>query len=164
MNLQAARKLSEPRYQDIPSGLIPDTDLDGARVHVVAGKANGVRGPVSGVATAPLHLDVTVPQGGQMTLNVPADRNACCYVFEGGGEIGAGEPDGNSQAVRAGELAVLGEGSRVTLVGDAEPMHLLLLATKPIWEPVARYGPFVMTTQDEIRQAIDDFRSGALTR
>ena len=97
-------------------------------------------------------------------LDVTADRNACCYVFEGGGEIGAGEPDGTPRAVRAGELAVLGEGSRVTLVWDAEPMRLLLLAAKPLGEPVARYGPFVVTTQDEIRQAIDDFRSGTLTR
>ena len=118
---------------------------------------------VAWLATVPLYLDVTVPQGGRVTLDVPADRNACCYVFEGGGEIGAGEPDGTPRAVSAGELAVLEEGSRMTLVGDAEPMRLLLVA-KPVGEPVARCGPFVMTTQNEIRQAIDDFRSGALTQ
>ena len=159
VNLPADTKMTEPRYQDIAPDQIPEAEVDGARIRVVAGDVDGLHGPVNGVATDPTYLDVTVPAGGVVTLPVPADRNACCYVFEGDGTIGACD-DRAGESVQPGELAVLAEGDRVTLTGGAAPLRLLLLAAKPIGEQVARYGPFVMTTQDEIRQAIDDFRAG----
>ena len=163
VNLPAAQKMIEPRYQDIAPERVPETEWNGARIRVLAGDVNGVRGPVTGVATEPTYLDVTVPVGRRAQLEIPDGRNAFCYTFEGEGEIGDAT-EGAAQTVRAGELAVLGEGSHVTLGSRTVPLRLLLLAAQPIGEPVARYGPFVMTSHDEIRQAIDDFRNGRFAR
>ena len=155
VNLPAKDKMTAPRYQDIPPGDIPEVDAgNGVRVRVIAGRFGDVQAPVSGVATDPLYLDVTVPAGASFEVPLPAEHNAFAYVFEGAAKI-AGEK------VARGELAVLGRGERFAVEADAaDGARLVLIAGRPLNEPVAKYGPFVMNTADEIRQAVYDYQSG----
>jgi redox-sensitive bicupin YhaK (pirin superfamily) len=156
VNLPAANKLIRPRYQDIPPERVTETIVDDARVRLVAGEVGGRRGPVEGIVTAPEMLDVALSARGSMRHPLPASHNAFLYVIEGAVEVGAGKTP-----VREGQLAVLGPGDLLALRSPAGG-RLLCLAGRPLGEPVARYGPFVMNTDDEIRQAIDDYRSGRL--
>jgi redox-sensitive bicupin YhaK (pirin superfamily) len=112
-----------------------------------------VSGPVSAVATDPMYLDVALPAGASLAVPVPEDDNAFAYVFEGAAKIGGEE-------VARGELAVLGHGGRVGLAAGPEGARVLVIAGRPLNEPVAKYGPFVMNTNDEIRQAVHDYQSG----
>ena len=156
VNLPAAGKLCRPRYQDIAPGRVAEVHVDDAAVRVVAGELAGRRGPVEGIVTAPEMLDVRLPARGTLRHALPASHNAFVYVIEGAAEIGEAKT-----AVRDGQLAVLGAGEVLTL-RSAQGARLLCLAARPIGEPVARYGPFVMNTEDELRQAVEDYRSGRL--
>jgi len=154
VNLPAKDKMTAPRYQDIPPGDIPEVDAgNGVRVRVIAGRFRNVSGPVSAVATDPMYLDVTLPAGASLEVPLPADDSAFAYVFEGAAKIGG-------EQVARGELAVLGNGERVEFAAGAESARLVLIAGRPLNEPVAKYGPFVMNTNDEIRQAVADYQSG----
>ncbi|MGH9391405.1 MAG: pirin family protein, partial [Vicinamibacteria bacterium] len=156
VNLPARNKMTEPRYQDIPASAIPEVSAEGGVViRVIAGEAQGVRGPVEGIATSPLYLDVLVPAGRTYEHPTTQEHNALAYVYEGAGEVGG-------ERVEAGELAVLSRDSEdaVRLTAPDRPMRLLLLAAKPLEEPLARYGPFVMNTRAEIEQAFEDYRRG----
>jgi hypothetical protein len=157
VNLPARDKMTEPRYQDIPPESIPEVEReDGVRIRIVAGDALGQKGPVSGVATSPLYLDVFLPSGREYVHEIPAGHNAFAYVFEGEGEAGG-------EALSSGELAVFSpEGDAVRVSSRGTPMRFLLLAARPLDEPMARYGPFVMNTREEIRQAFEDYRRGTL--
>ena len=154
VNLPAKDKMTAPRYQDIPPGDIPEVDAgNGVRVRVIAGRFGNVSGPVSAVATDPMYLDVTLPAGASLEVPLPADDSAFAYVFEGGAKIGG-------EQVARGELAVLGNGERVEFAAGPEGARLVLIAGRPLNEPVAKYGPFVMNTNDEIRQAVHDYQTG----
>jgi redox-sensitive bicupin YhaK (pirin superfamily) len=156
VNLPARNKMTDPRYQDIPASAIPEVSAEGGvRIRVIAGEAQGTRGPVEGIATSPLYLDVLVPAGRGYEHPVDPEHNAFTYVFEGAGEVGG-------ERLEAGELAVLSrEGEEgVRLMASDRPMRALLLAAKPLGEPLARYGPFVMNTRAEIEQAFEDYRRG----
>lgn len=158
VNLPAADKMTAPRYQDIAPERIPQCTTDsGAQVRVIAGRFEDAQGPVDAAATAPVYLDVALPAGSRQSLPVPAGHNAFVYVFEG--EVAVG-PDGAAQPVARGELGVLGRGGDVTVAAGAQPARLILVAGRPLGEPVAKYGPFVMNTQDEIVAAIRDFQAG----
>lgn len=158
VNLPAAHKMTRPRYQDLAPERVRELTIDGARVRLVAGEAGGARGPVDGIVTAPQMLDVTLPAGGRFRHPIPAAHNAFLYVVEGTIQVG----DARSQA-GAGQLAVLGTGRRLLIqAANDRPARLLCLAGTPIGEPVARRGPFVMNTEEELRQAVDDYRSGRL--
>ncbi len=153
VNLPAKHKMMPPRYQDIEPSRIPEiTVAGGARIRVLAGAVNGTRGPVADIVTDPLLLDVAVT-GAPAILPVPAAHNVFAYVFDGNALVG--EP---ARKVERGCIAVLGAGDAVKLAGG--PGRVLLAAGKPLKEPVARYGPFVMNTDAEIRQAIADYQSG----
>jgi redox-sensitive bicupin YhaK (pirin superfamily) len=155
VNLPAADKMTAPRYQDIAPSMIPSAEpVEGVRVRVVAGDAFGARGPVSGVATEPVYLDVHLQAGAQVSIPLPENHNAFAYVFEG-----EGVRVGDEQLVR-GELAVLSAGDSVALAADGKSARVLVVAGKPLNEPVAKYGPFVMNTPEQIVQAIQDFQSG----
>jgi quercetin 2,3-dioxygenase len=157
VNLPARDKMAPPRYQEFGPDAIPQAVRpDGARVRVIAGEAEGLRGPVVGIATSPLYLDVALPDGVAFSQPLPAEHNALAYAFEGTVRIGAGE----GTRVAAGHLAVLGPGERVEARGAAGGGRLLLIAARPLGEPVARYGPFVMNTREEIRQAVRDLEAG----
>jgi redox-sensitive bicupin YhaK (pirin superfamily) len=156
VNLPAANKMIRPRYQDIAPDRVPETIVDDAAVRLVAGEVDGRRGPVEGIVTAPEMLDVNLPAKGAMSRTLPATHNAFVYVMEGSAQIG-----GARTTVAAGQLAVLGAGELLALRSDGGG-RMLCLAGRPIDEPVARYGPFVMNTDDELRQAVDDYRAGRL--
>jgi len=154
VNLPAKDKMTDPRYQDIAPERIPVVDAGGGvKVRVIAGRFGEVEGPVSAVVTDPIYLDVALPAGAKFEMPLPAAHNAFAYVFEGGAES-AGEK------VARGELAVLGRGERFAVGADAGGARLVLVAGRPLHEPVAKYGPFVMNTADEIRQAVYDYQSG----
>jgi redox-sensitive bicupin YhaK (pirin superfamily) len=158
VNLPAKDKMTKPRYQDIDPEAIPVVALpDGIRVKVLAGRFRDTEGPVSAVATEPFYVDVSLPAGGSLAVPVPAQHNAFAYVFEGAATIGADE---DARPVGRGELAVLGLGGEVQLAAGLKPARLILVAGRPLREPVAKYGPFVMNTPDEIRQAIADYQAG----
>jgi len=163
VNLPASEKMRPPRYQDIPPERVPEVTLEGgARLRVVAGRAGGVSGPIDGIVTQPLYLDVALPAGGRFSQEVADGHNAFAYVFEGEAELGTDGRDGAGTRVAAGNLAVLGDGAVFHARALSAPARFLLVAARPIGEPVARYGPFVMNTREEIHQAIRDFQSGTL--
>jgi redox-sensitive bicupin YhaK (pirin superfamily) len=145
--LAARDKMIPPRYQDIDPADVPELDVQGARVRVVAGRIGDVTGPVHGVATEPVFLDVSLPAGARLAHALPDSHTS--FVFACEGEVRAGT---RSTPLHAGELAVLGEGARVELATDANPARLLLIAGRPLREPSARYGPFVMNSEAEILQ------------
>jgi redox-sensitive bicupin YhaK (pirin superfamily) len=162
VNLPASDKMREPRYQDIAPDQVPEvTGEDGARLRVVAGEAAGAKGPVNGIVTQPLYLDVALREGGNLSQPVPAGHSAFAYVFEGEVTFG-GDGDAAAEKVASGHLAVLEEGDTVQARTAQGPARFLLVAAKPIGEPVARYGPFVMNTREEIHQAVRDFQEGRL--
>jgi quercetin 2,3-dioxygenase len=154
VNLPAKDKMTAPRYQDIAPERIPEVDAGGGvRVRVIAGRFGDVQGPVSAVATDPIYLDVALPAGARFDVPLPEGHNAFAFVFEGAATI-AGEQVGR------GELAVLGRGEKVELEVGPGGARLVVIAGRPLNEPVAKYGPFVMNTADEIRQAVYDYQSG----
>ena len=157
INLPARLKMSAPRYQEYAPERIPFVDAaPGVRAKVIAGTVAGVRGPIEAEATDPIYLDLHLDAGAAYGHAVPAGHNAFVYVFEGAARVGA---DG-AQRVAKGELAVLADGERIDVAADGGPARVLLLAGRPLREPVAKYGPFVMNTMDEIRQAVEDLRAG----
>jgi redox-sensitive bicupin YhaK (pirin superfamily) len=126
-------------------------------VKVIAGRALGVAARVD-TRTPILYFDVTVQPGGRVVLDVPRDYNVAVYVYDGAGPVAD-----DTDASPSGTFAMLGAGDQVALACAADartPMRALVLGGTPIGEPVARYGPFVMNTEAEVRQAVDDFRSG----
>ncbi|MBI4828048.1 MAG: pirin family protein [Nitrospinae bacterium] len=156
VNLPAARKMDPPRYQDIAPERIPSVTLEGGAVaRVIAGEAGGARGPVEGIVTDPLYLDVTLAEGTSFIQRIPAGHTAFALVYEGAARFGA-------TALARGELAVFGPGDVVRGAAESGGGRLILLAAAPLNEPVARYGPFVMNTVDEIEKAFDDYRAGRL--
>jgi redox-sensitive bicupin YhaK (pirin superfamily) len=161
VNLPARDKMIAPRYQEVPAVRIPvGKSADGlATVRVIAGEALGVRAVIE-THTAIVYQDWTLSPGARVEQPIGADHGALVYVFEGAALVGA---DGRD--VMDGQMAILGEGQSVVLAckSDApQAARLLLLAGVPLGEPVARYGPFVMNTDVQIRQAILDYQSGRL--
>jgi redox-sensitive bicupin YhaK (pirin superfamily) len=163
VNLPARDKMMAPRYQEVPSSRIPVGRSDDglASVKVVAGEALGARAVIE-TRTPIVYQDWTLSPGARVVQPLPADHAGLVFVF--GGTVLVGE---DAREVKDGQMAQLGDGDSVTLAcaKDAkEPARLLLLAGVPLGEPVARYGPFVMNTETQIRQAILDYQSGRLGR
>jgi redox-sensitive bicupin YhaK (pirin superfamily) len=158
VNLPAAKKMIPPRYQDIAPERIAEVARDRARVRVVAGRAFGSVGPVTGIEVDPLFLDLDLEKGAALEHAVEEAHAAFVYVPAGAVRIGQAKTE-----VHAGQLAVLGRGDSVTVGCDAVEGRVLLFAGRPIGEPVARSGPFVMNTNDELRKAWEDYRAGRLT-
>ena len=159
VNLPAKKKLSEPYYQDIPSAEIPEFFAeDGVSVRIIAGESHGMEGAVKGIVTQPLYLDLRIPKNVSFNQSVPEKHQAFIYVYRGQITV-SNSGNGGGLDLKAGELGVLGSGNSVELQGGQEMSQLLLLAATPLHEPIARYGPFVMNTQEEIIQAVEDFRT-----
>ena len=177
-NLPSSLKLTEPRYQDVPSTAIPEvTDDDGTRVRVVCGEFWGKKGPVYGVAADPSYLDVWVPAGQGKSIAIDTRRNAFAYVFEGSGSFrDASEPQGVltdrpgpvEDVVREQtgnrSLVLFGSGDEVTVQAGEQGIRFLLVSGRPIEEPVAWYGPIVMNTEEELRQAYAELREGTFIK
>ena len=155
VNLPAADKMTAPRYQDIaPERIARVEPAPGVQARVIAGRLGEAVGPVQGIATDPLYLDITLAAGARFELDLPEEHHAFAYVFEGESAEVGGEP------LSRGELAVLSEGDRLTLGAGTSAARLLVVAGRPLNETVARYGPFVMNTPAQIQEAIADFRAG----
>ncbi len=173
-NLPASLKMTDPRYQDVPSSAIPEvTDDDGTRVRVVCGEFWGKKGPVEGVAADPNYLDVSVPPRTRRRLKIETDRNAFAYVFAGSGtfrDASSPQPvltdqvvDPNAAPVydaRNHSLVLFDRGDEIVVQTGDEGMRFLLISGKPIEEPVAWYGPIVMNTQEQLRQAFAELKTG----
>ncbi len=159
VNLPARDKMMAPRYQEVPASRIPQAATrDGrARVRVIAGEALGVRAVID-TRTPIVYQDWSLDPGAAVEQPLAEGHHAFVYVFEGRAEVGT-----DGQSLGDGQLGLLGPGDRVRLAappGAAGSARMLLLAGQPLREPVARYGPFVMNTESEIRQALSDYRSG----
>ncbi len=159
VNLPAAQKMSAPRYQEIAAASIPAFEQGGARVRLVAGAYAGMTGPVTEIAAQPIYLDVELEAGAGFRLPLPAGHTAVAYVFEGKGTFSS---SGGSETIDATpRMVVLEGGDEVHAQASAEtPMRFMLMAGAPFGEPIVPYGPFVMNTEDEIRQALAELRSG----
>lgn len=156
LNLPAQRKMTTPWYKDFPSSEIPEyTTEDNVTVRVIAGSSNGVAGAVTRETTEPLYLDIHVPAGAEFSTALPGTHNAFIYVYRGTVTVGGVEVESH----RMGILSNTPEADGVTLSAK-EDARLILVAGKPLNEPIVQYGPFVMNTQEEIHQALDDFRNG----
>jgi redox-sensitive bicupin YhaK (pirin superfamily) len=156
VNLPAAEKMDEPVYQDIAASNIPEVTLpSGARVRVISGEIQGVRGPVRPRPSDPISLEVELPAGQEFRYTPPSGHTTLVHGVAGQLHVGEG-----TQVIREREMALLSpEGDVVVRSGDA-PGKFLLIAGKPIREQVAHYGPFVMNTREEIIQAAKDFEAG----
>jgi redox-sensitive bicupin YhaK (pirin superfamily) len=158
VNLPRAKKLVPPRYQDIAAGEIPELSVRGSRVRLVAGRLGGEEGAARDIAVAPTFLDVTPGAGG--VFQEELDPQATAFVFVLDGTLRVGE---EGTPVSAAELAVLGPGATVRLHAETADARVLVLAARPLGEPIARRGPFVMNTEAELDQAFADYRAGRLT-
>ena len=158
LNLPAKRKMAEPWYRDIASREIPEYVTTGnVTVRVIAGTSNGVAGVVTREDTEPMYLDVHLPAGASFSTALPSTHNAFIYVYRGTVKVG----DTLVESHRMGILSNTPEADGVALTA-AEDARLILIAGRPLNEPIVQYGPFVMNTQEEIHQAMDDFRNGRL--
>jgi redox-sensitive bicupin YhaK (pirin superfamily) len=153
VNLPAKLKMTRPRYQEVASGKIPEIEHGNARIRVVAGRVGDVAGAVTEIAADPSYLDVLLPAGEKFEYPVPRGHSAFVYVFRGEAAIG-------ETLARSPGLVVLGDGDLVSVRAGADGARFLLVSGKPLHEPVARYGPFVMNTRREIEQALADLQSG----
>ncbi|SFU51624.1 pirin family protein [Pseudoduganella namucuonensis] len=158
LNLPAKDKMRQPWYRDFNAEQVPAFATDeGARVKVIAGHSHGVRGAVQREVTEPIYIDVELPAGASFGQRLPAGHNAFIFAYRGAVEIG-GKP------VASGRMAILentpdADGVRIQA---AEDSRFILVAGQPLNEPIAQYGPFVMNTQAELMQAVEDFRAGKL--
>jgi redox-sensitive bicupin YhaK (pirin superfamily) len=159
LNLPAKEKMRPPAYRDIPAGQIPSVALDQGVVKVIAGEFGGTRGAVHGGSTDPHYWDVRLEPGAALEAALPAGHNAFLYAYEGEAFVGA---DKKPLPHRAAGL--LSTGDRLSIVAGDAGARVLVLAGKPIGEPVVQYGPFVMNTREEIEQAIADYQAGEFTR
>jgi redox-sensitive bicupin YhaK (pirin superfamily) len=160
VNLPAADKMCAPRYQNLEPEQIPEVAREGgARIRVIAGAVDGVAGPVDGISVEPLYLDVSLPAGGATELAIAPGHTAFAYAVDGEVEVVA-EGGGATSGVAPGVLAVLSDGDALRLGASEGAARALVIAGRPIGEPIARYGPFVMNTREEIIQAFADFQAG----
>ena len=161
VNLPANLKMTKPRYQEIRAGSIPElTSADGARIRVISGTAEGgVSGPVTGIAANPVYLDVSVPARTSFTQGVERGHTAFAYVFEGEATFLDDAKD-NGTKVTEPRLIIFGDGDQIKVITGESPVRFLLVSGKPLHEPVARYGPFVMNTREEIEQTLFELRQG----
>lgn len=159
LNLPARDKMVPAWYRDIKSAEIPEfVTSDGVVARLIAGRSHGVAGAMQRDATAPLMLDVHLPAGARFAQALTTDLNAFVYVYRGDVSI-----DGNAVPERRmAILAAAGDADGVVIVAGAEPARVLLIAGRPLHEPIVQHGPFVMNTQDEIQAAVNDFRAGRL--
>jgi len=177
-NLPSSLKMTKPRYQDVLSAEIPEVvDDDGTRVRVICGDFWGKTGPVQGVAADPRYVDVSVPPRQRKRLAVETTRHAFAYVFAGSGTFrDASDPHGVlTEDVNGGDtltrsqagnrsLVLFDRGDEVVVEAGDEGIRFLLVSGKPIEEPVAWYGPIVMNTEEQLREAYAELRSGTFIK
>jgi len=158
VNLPAKDKMTAPKYQEFAPDRIPQVaPAEGVTVKVIAGQVGDTHGPIVQPATDPLYLDIGLAAQRAWSCELPDGHSAFAYVFEGGLTLGEGEA---ARPVAQHELAVLGGGRELRLRAGAEGARLILVAGRPLREPIARHGPFVMNTRQELMQAFVDYQEG----
>ena len=163
INLPARDKMTEPKYQEFGPEKIPVANPGkGVSVKVIAGRVGDTVGPIAQAATDPTYLDVALEAGAAFTHSVPFDHAAFLYVYEGSVRVGAGD---SAATIGAHQLAVLGNGVDIRIEGREAPAgahvsRAIIVAGRPLGEPVAKYGPFVMNTRDEVIRAVEDYQTG----
>jgi redox-sensitive bicupin YhaK (pirin superfamily) len=164
VNLPASQKMGPPRYQEVAADSIPAHDQSGVKARVVAGQFDGAVGPVTEIAARPVYMEVILQPATEFALPIPSGHTAVAYVFEGRGEFGL-DGDGRGEPIEAVRMAVFSDGDqlRARAAPDAT-VRFMLMAGAPFNEPIVPYGPFVMNTEDEIRQALADLRSGTFVK
>ena len=164
VNLPARLKMMPPRYQEVPSSQIPLVQRsDGVTIRVIAGMVDGARGPITEIAADPTYLDVSIPARGIFTHPIERGHSAFAYLFEGQGVFDV-IPDGPGETLQQPKLIVFDDGDFVEARAGGVAIRFLLVSGKPLNEPIARYGPFVMNTREEIEQALADLRAGTFVR
>jgi len=177
-NLPSSLKMTSPRYQEVKATDIPEVEeSDGTHIRVICGSFRGVKGPVDSIAADPVYLDVSVSPGRRKTLAVEAGRNAFAYVFAGGGKFcnasgplavpteSTGWADTTPPAAAENRSLVLfGDGDEIMVQAGDDGIRFLLASGKPLREAVAWYGPIVMNTQEELRQAFDELEKGTFLK
>jgi len=160
VNLPAAQKMSQPRYQEVKASNIPTIEKDGVTVRLVAGEFDGIRGPVTEIAASPLYMDVKLAPGSSFIYPITSGHTALAYVFEGAGEFGA-------EVVESVSMVVFNDdGDQIEVKSDAagSGVRFMLIAGAPFKETIVPYGPFVMNTVEEIQQTIAELRNGTFIK
>ncbi len=177
-NLPSSLKMTAPRYQDVQSADIPEVvDDDGTKIRVICGNLWGATGPVDGIAAEPQYIDVSVPPGKRKSLPVETTRHAFAYVFAGSGRFcnasapldvpteGVGWSDTSlSEEADNRSLVLFDRGDEISVQAGEKGIRFLLVSGKPIEEPVAWYGPIVMNTQEQLRQAFAEYKAGTFLK
>ncbi len=159
INLPAAHKMTTPAYQEFDQAHIPSESRDGTNIRVITGKTSlGTRGPVTQPLTDPLYLDVSLEPGIDFTESLNPEHTAFLYVIEG--ELRLEDNDAKALTIGRDQLAVLGEGDALAAQSGDNGARFLVVAGQPLNEPIARGGPFVMNTAEEVRQAFSDYQRG----
>lgn len=177
-NLPASHKMMDPRYRDMKSGQIPEVrTANGAAIRIICGEVGGTKGPVRDIVTDPEYLDVTVPAGTEFTHRTRPGHTVFAYVIGGRGHF-CKEKNPFSYDVEGrnyfdlernpytsdGDLVLFADGEEIAVSAETEPVRFLLVAGKPIGEPVAWYGPIVMNTQEELRIAFEEYENGTFIK
>lgn len=170
LNLPARDKLCTPGWRDVAAAEIPEWqgsgEHAGAMARVIAGHCHGVAGAVQRPTTEPLILDIHLQPGARLALPLPATHNALLYVYRGGPLLVL-DGSGAATAVRRQRMAIFANdpaSDGLLLQADAQPARAMLFAGRPLGEPIAQYGPFVMNTRDELMQAVEDYQAGRMGR
>jgi redox-sensitive bicupin YhaK (pirin superfamily) len=159
INLPASHKMIQPAYQEYDVDNIPLETRPGASIRVITGETSqGTAGPVSQPLTEPLYLDVSLDKNTVFSEALPEEHNAFVYVIQG--SVRLESEQGEAVSVARDQLAILSQGATIDLESQEQPARFLLIAGKPIGEPIARSGPFVMNSQAELKQAYRDYQSG----
>jgi len=157
VNLPARMKMSAPRYQEVSDQTIPAVEKDGGKIRLVAGTVDGVSGPVTEIAAAPLYMDVQLAPDMEWTLPTPKGHTVIAYVFEGEGVF-------SDETVSSVMMIKYEDGDHIRVKTENSPVRFMLMAGAPFKEPIVPYGPFVMNTEEEIYQALADLRAGTFVK
>ena len=157
VNLPAAQKMGQPRYQEISAGDIPVIEKDGVTVRLVAGEFNGTHGPVTEIAASPLYMDVKLAPASSFIYPIPSGHTALAYIFEGTGEF-------SGEVVESVSMAVFNDDGHQIEVKSETGVQFMLIAGAPFKEVIVPYGPFVMNTVEEIQQTIQELRNGTFIK
>ena len=164
VNLPARLKMTQPRYQEILSEQIPEVNRsDGTKIRVIAGTVDKTHGPVTEIVANPTYLDIALPSDHTFSHPIETGHSAIAYVFEGAGKFGIAEDD-TGKTISYPRLIVFDDGDHINVQTTDQSVRFLLISGKPLHEPIARWGPFVMNTQEEIQQALDDLRNGTFVQ
>jgi redox-sensitive bicupin YhaK (pirin superfamily) len=157
VNLPARLKMSAPRYQEVSDRTIPVVEKDGIKIRLVAGTVDGVSGPVTKIAAAPLYMDVQLAPGIEWTLPTPEGHTVVAYAFEGEGVF-------SGETVSSVMMIKFDDGDHVRVKAENSAVRFMLMAGAPFREPIVPYGPFVMNTEEEIYQALADLKAGTFVK